>query len=235
MYLGIYGAGNLGKELYDIALRVNNYDNKWEKIIFLDDFYKEKTYYLSKVFKLSDFYNEIKNIEIVIANGTPYNRKLLYDKVKAVGGRLAGLYDPTAIVSPTARLGEGVILKPFVQVLSNAIVGDNVLIQSYVDVSHDNKIGNHCSISTEVCFGGKTVIEDEVFIGLGCAIRECVHIGKNAIVGMGAVVTKDVAPNTLVIGNPARVTGKAQKDFLNGQEGAAYEQGSNEKNNYHCT
>ena len=40
MYLGIYGAGNLGKELYDIALRVNSYENRWEKIIFIDDFRK---------------------------------------------------------------------------------------------------------------------------------------------------------------------------------------------------
>ena len=49
------------------------------------------------------------------------------------------------------------------------------------------------------------VIEDNVWIGACAIVLKGVTIGENAIVGTGAVVTKDVPPNTIVAGNPARV------------------------------
>ena len=51
-------------------------------------------------------------------------------------------------------------------------------------------------------------VEDNVWIGGSATILGGVTIGKNAIVGAGAVVTKDVEPNTIVVGNPARVLRK---------------------------
>lgn len=50
-------------------------------------------------------------------------------------------------------------------------------------------------------------IEDKVWIGFGVAILKGVKIGEGAIVGAGAVVTQDVAPWTIVGGNPAKVIG----------------------------
>ena len=51
------------------------------------------------------------------------------------------------------------------------------------------------------------VIEDNVWIGACAIVLKGVTIGENAIVGTGAVVTKNVPPNTIVAGNPARVVG----------------------------
>jgi acetyltransferase-like isoleucine patch superfamily enzyme len=53
-------------------------------------------------------------------------------------------------------------------------------------------------------------IEDHVYIGTGAIIKQGspgkpLRIGAGAIIGMGAVVTKDVLPNTTVVGNPARI------------------------------
>lgn len=48
-------------------------------------------------------------------------------------------------------------------------------------------------------------MNDNVFIGAKSIVKYGVTIGPNAIVAMGSVVTKDVAPNTVVGGNPARV------------------------------
>jgi len=53
-------------------------------------------------------------------------------------------------------------------------------------------------------FGGKIVIEDDAWIGAGAIILPNVTIGEGAIVGSGAVVTKDVPPYTVVVGVPAR-------------------------------
>ncbi|HWL54401.1 MAG TPA: acyltransferase [Chthoniobacteraceae bacterium] len=49
------------------------------------------------------------------------------------------------------------------------------------------------------------VIEDNVWIGMGAVILKGVRIGENSVVAAGAIVTRDVAPNTVVGGNPARL------------------------------
>ena len=53
---------------------------------------------------------------------------------------------------------------------------------------------------------GPIVVEDEVWIGTGAMIFSGVTIAKGAIVGAGAVVTRDVPPYAIVAGNPGRVT-----------------------------
>ena len=49
------------------------------------------------------------------------------------------------------------------------------------------------------------VVEDGVSIGTSVTILAGIHIGKNAVIGAGSVVTKDIPDNTTVIGNPAKV------------------------------
>jgi acetyltransferase-like isoleucine patch superfamily enzyme len=53
------------------------------------------------------------------------------------------------------------------------------------------------------------IIEDEVWIGFGASVIGGVHIGRGSIVGAGTMVTKDVAANSVVVGNPMRVVRKA--------------------------
>ena len=54
-------------------------------------------------------------------------------------------------------------------------------------------------------FNGKVVIEDDVFIGLNVVIASPITIGKGSIIGANTVLTKDVAPNSVVVGGSARV------------------------------
>jgi acetyltransferase-like isoleucine patch superfamily enzyme len=53
-----------------------------------------------------------------------------------------------------------------------------------------------------------TVVKKGVSIGSGCTILANVSIGENAILGAGSVITKDVPPNTIVAGNPAKILRK---------------------------
>lgn len=61
--------------------------------------------------------------------------------------------------------------------------------------------------------GGAVVIGDRVWIGYRSLIMPGVNIGEGAVVGAGAVVTKDVNPYTIVAGNPARVIGDRNRDL----------------------
>jgi len=65
-------------------------------------------------------------------------------------------------------------------------------------------IGNNCELSTGTIVGGYCHINDGAKIKLGVTIRNRKVIGREAVVGMGAVVTKDIDPGVCVVGNPAK-------------------------------
>jgi UDP-2-acetamido-3-amino-2,3-dideoxy-glucuronate N-acetyltransferase len=136
-------------------------------------------------------------------------------------------------VSKTANLGKNVKIWHFAYVGDNTIIGDNVMIGSLAHIDYAVKIGNNTRIEGSVYIPPLTVIGNNVFIAPGATftndpypmspkmigvtvedgaiiaaravIKPGVTIGKNAVVGMGAVVTKDVPSETVVLGNPARV------------------------------
>ncbi len=80
-------------------------------------------------------------------------------------------------------------------------IGSHVFISLLVSTTNDNNLG---SKGYDEALVKGPIIEDYVGIGAGAIILPGVRIGKGAIVAAGAVVTKDVSPNKLVVGVPAR-------------------------------
>jgi len=80
-------------------------------------------------------------------------------------------------------------------------------------------VGANVTVMHGVTLGGKDaaypVIGDNVFIGAHAIIIGGVHVGHGAIIGPGCVVTKDVPPNTIVVGNPQREIGLTQEPMGN--------------------
>lgn len=86
-------------------------------------------------------------------------------------------------------------------ITGNMKIGNNVFISVLVATTNDNSMGREGY--TEKVNG--PIIEDNVTIGASASILPNIVIGKNSIVGSGAVVTKNVEPNKVVMGVPARV------------------------------
>lgn len=139
----------------------------------------------------------------------------------------------TNFISEKAKLGKNVKIWHFAYVGNDTEIGDNVKIGSLAHVDYNVKIGENTMIEGLVYIPplsriGKNVfigpaasltndpypaskkmigvtIEDGAVIGSRAVIKAGVKIGKNSVVAMGAVVTKDVPPNCVVVGVPAKV------------------------------
>jgi acetyltransferase-like isoleucine patch superfamily enzyme len=125
------------------------------------------------------------------------------------------------------EIGDGTKIGAFVEIQKNATVGKNCKISSHTFVCEGVAIEDNVFIGHGVMFINDlyprattsngtlqteqdwkiepTVVKSGASIGSGATILARVTIGENAIVGAGSVVTKDVSPNTIVVGNPARM------------------------------
>jgi len=125
---------------------------------------------------------------------------------------LVNLYD--------CKLGDNCFIGPFVEIQKGVTIGNNTRIQSHSFICSKVKIKNEVFIGHGVMFindkypvhrnpedWDETIVEDGVIIGSNATILPC-KIGKNALVGAGSVVTKDVSPNKIVAGNPAKIIGE---------------------------
>lgn len=88
--------------------------------------------------------------------------------------------------------------------LVSTVVGDGTKIDNMVQIGHNCRIGKHCIICAQVGLAGSTVLEDLVYLGGQAGSAGHLTIGTRAMVGGGAGVTADVAPDARVWGTPAR-------------------------------
>jgi len=124
------------------------------------------------------------------------------------------------------EIGDNTKIGVFVEIQKNAKVGINCKISSHTFICEGVTIEDNVFIGHSVVFindtypratngNGKLQTEKDwkvetilvkkgASIGSNCTILSNVTIGENAIIGAGSVVTKDVPPNTIVVGNPAR-------------------------------
>lgn len=96
-----------------------------------------------------------------------------------------------------------------VKIGNECLIGANVII-SDTDFHPINPLGRRYNENPLEIGAASVEIEDNVFVGTGAIILKGIKVGKNSVIGAGSVVTKNVPPDSIVAGNPARVLRKIQ-------------------------
>lgn len=110
---------------------------------------------------------------------------------------------PSAIISPSATIGEGTVVMPNSVVNARSVIGKHCIINTSSVVEHDNVIGNYTHISVGAKLGGTVHVGKKVFIAIGSSVRNNVSICDEVICGMGSVITKSIIEPGVYYGNPA--------------------------------
>jgi sugar O-acyltransferase (sialic acid O-acetyltransferase NeuD family) len=207
MILYIYCAGGFGKELIDVARRINLSSGRWSNIKFIDDLTHDKLVYGAEVLKYPEISvdNRLEQAEFSIANGEPIIRERLLKKLDGSGCLLATIVDTSAVIANSALIESGVSVAPLCSISSDVILERNSCINTMSIVGHDVRVGKNTAVSSMVNLGGSCIVGDNSYIGMGALIKEGVRIGSNAIVGIGSVVYNDIPDGMIALGNPARV------------------------------
>jgi sugar O-acyltransferase (sialic acid O-acetyltransferase NeuD family) len=208
--LAIYGAGSYGREILEIVNSLIHTRKTWCQVIFVDDSVPAGTLVnLIPTYAFHDVTSLFgKTIEFCIANGEPWARRKLRNKLETNGYRLAQVSDQSAIISQFSTLSPGVTISEQVVISPNSSISRNVSINKQAIIGHDVEIGEDVAISSQVNIGGGSTIGPRTFVGMGSKIREKTKIGSDCVIGMGSIVMSDVPDGVLVIGNPARVIRK---------------------------
>lgn len=206
---GIVGAGGFGREVMPVAqsmLDLSPQDGA--ELVFVVEQGPTGEVNGRKIISAETFLSDPREKRFNIAIGDDSARARIAESFKSRGAVPFSIRATNAVVFDNNEIGEGAVLCPFTTVTSNARIGRFFHANLYSYVAHDCIIGDFVTFAPGVKCNGGVIVEDHAYIGTGAIIKQGskdkpIVIGRGAVVGMGAVVTKSVPAGATVIGNPA--------------------------------
>jgi sugar O-acyltransferase (sialic acid O-acetyltransferase NeuD family) len=207
----VFGASGCGRGVMPLVRQqLQSKSTPWE-LVFVDDNPPAQQLNGHRVLTYAQWMAEpaaSRHISLAIANSAV--RVKLAARCSADGVAFFEVRASNVIELDDVQIGSGAILCPFVTLTSNICIGQHFHANLYSYVEHDCVIGDFVTFAPGVMCNGNVRVEDHAYIGTGAVIKQGkpgdpLVIGRGSVVGMGAVVTKSVAPGTTVVGNPARV------------------------------
>jgi sugar O-acyltransferase (sialic acid O-acetyltransferase NeuD family) len=205
----IYGAGGHGREL---AFQLREIGRP--VVAFIDDFNSDRTEQQTPVLSYRDAARLHPQATWHVAIGNISVREALLAKLRSEGLHVGGILGKHTIIAPTA------VIDPTAQIFGHNVISDScriandVIVNFGCTISHDVHIGSGSIVCPKVAVAGNVRIGKKVWLGVGCTIingsvEKPVFIGDGSYVGAGACVIRDVLPDAVVYGVPAKSTSQS--------------------------
>ena len=218
----IIGAGGVGREVSLIIQQINELEQTWNLLGFIDD-------NTDNWGKVSNGYSVIGGIDsleflsndtyIVIAIANYKVKKNIVNKINNKF-KFATIVHPKVWIHDYMTVGQGTIIYEGAILTANIEIGNHVIISPKCGVGHDSIIKDYVSLLWNVNVSGNDLIEEGVMMGSGSTVIQGKKIGKGSIIGAGAVVVNDIESFSTAVGVPAKVI-KSDKS----KRGNSFEEG----------
>lgn len=190
MYLyGASGHGKVIKEILELSGQVVDG--------FIDD-----DEVITELAGLPVWHDAQEKSPIIISIGSNSVRKMISQRLHSEFGVAI---HPSAIVSPSAKIGEGTVVMPGAIINADAVIGCHCIINTGASVDHDCVVGDYCHIAPHATLCGLVQVGEGTLIGVGTSVKQCVNIGKWSVIGAGSVVVTDIPDEVVAFGNPCHV------------------------------
>jgi sugar O-acyltransferase (sialic acid O-acetyltransferase NeuD family) len=210
---GLIGAGGFGREVMPLvqaqfAEQIS--DGSAEVCFVVEDDEAAGTVNGVPLLSMTAFSQRSGRLHFNVAIADSKARARIAGHCEELGMRPFSILAENSINLSSNNIGPGLIFCHYAMVTSNASIGRFFHCNLYSYVAHDCVIGDFVTFAPGVKCNGRVFIEDHAYIGTGAILRPGTHdapfvIGRGAVVGMGAVVTRSVPAGATVFGNPARV------------------------------
>ena len=178
----------------------------WNEILFLDDDESIEAVLeypvvgpIEEIFRLDG-----EGAEVIVALGDNRQRLALCNQIVQKGLRLTTVIHPGACISKSASVSAGTVICAGAIVNARARVGRACILNTGSTIDHDCEIEDGVHVSPGANLGGAVRAGQCTWIGIGSSVRECVTIGRDAVVGAGAAVISDIGDALTVGGVPAK-------------------------------
>lgn len=203
---GIYGASGFGREVMPLLAAMAPTDTT---LAFIDDG-SSGVMNERPIFSFDEFHAAPGEKHVCIAIADANVRQKLAERCENAGFGMLDVHSANIQIGDHVSIGSGSVICGFSTLTSNIKIGRYFHCNIHSYVAHDCIIGDFVTLAPGVKCNGNVHIEDHAYVGTGAILKQGtadkpLKIGRGAIVGMGAVVTKDVAPGAIVVGNPATV------------------------------
>lgn len=140
----------------------------------------------------------------IVAIGDNAARQSYCQLLHQHGFELINAIHPSAVVSPSARIGKNVVVAAGAVVGTDSHLADGVIVNTAAVVDHECQVAEFAHLCPGSLLAGRVTIAAAAFIGMGAKVIQCLTVASGAVVGAGAVVIRDVPPAITVVGVPAR-------------------------------
>lgn len=127
-----------------------------------------------------------------------------FEHQRTTRGILSVFHSGKVIIDDDVEVGCNACIDKGLSIDKNTFIGAGTKINNLCHIAHSVKIGIEVKITGLVNISGSSIIEDRVLISPGALIRNSVTVHRDAHIGMGAVVTKDIPAGEVWLGNPAK-------------------------------
>lgn len=138
-------------------------------------------------------------------------REQKYHEAKAKGYELVSYICSKSVFWGDLKVGDNCFILENQTIQPTVSIGNNVMIWSGNHLGHGCTIKDHTYLSSHICISGHTVIGERCFVGVNSTFKDFINVGDRVFVAMGALVTKDIEDDSVILGPKSTILGAKEE------------------------